>query len=1057
LIVTSSASLTVPLVLAGAFGTFLLFVVLGLGALAVTAALDRVLGKERALLLYAVALLVFTWVVLKDRAAVGSDPIVRQDTVLAQAAAKREMRPNLLARPPFQGTGDDERRNGFARVTDTRPLPPVELELPPEVSLDFPLPPTVPGPGPAARRLLRGPLPELSTHETSSPLEVTPIRFDDYQLKPDDVYDVVEKDGRPLYVAIVALNGVRASDPSFKGLLRQLVAGEDADRLQVEWAMIGSAEQAMKGGLDPAVVAKRSQGNRSTDPAKRFDRWILKRTVENLYAEALRQELGSENLEAVKDVSRLMRAAQRMADVGATGKEGGAGWTHAVRILERAFAVSRESQTPEAQAEVLVALIHAYRAVKDEQAALRALTAYAQAMPTRSQPWVWLGDLALQSLGLPDEALLYYAKARSIDPQSEAVALGEGDAFTQLGRHKDAAAAYARAGGGFAAQVRKSEAALRLGELSQARSAADAALSSQPDHPRALLARGGVLYAQGDLAGARGAFSMAAASTAENAVWRAQALYDLGLTAWRLGETRAALGAFDACEAALKLGASPGRSDDEMVSPSLGRALVALALKAPDPASEASAGAGEATPAVSAPLAITREQVGSYLSAARDEARRVSYLEHVAGVLASQQGNTAAAIRSLRRALVLAPDSTELDGWLAVNHLRWGFATAGRAAASGEGAGPAADEAQTVERVLAMPSGEHFAAAVAFAVRAAESDLVDPKAFRAQLRECWVRLQAEHLSPRRRFEAAREAAEKVLKRSDLREQPAALCMRAFASYRLGGDEMYDSCQQDLGLVLDKVPEEPVGPWTPWRRYAEATLARVKHWRSLEEKVVSFEGLTQLTKEWLTFEKGGVRVRLEGGLLTFEGKAEKDGSVLEPIAAVVNQTLFDKAQFEELRLKIRIPATQEGSAANNIVFGIGVQGTTSTSGQGAAGVAPRHPGISIFYDKARVAARVGTGRQNAWKDGEVHRKREDDGAERPWPSGEWVDVRIVREDAKEGVMAIYLGGDQFPVVSDHVSGFKGVSGKAELWIGGWSASATPYEVQLKDIRIVRKKK
>lgn len=1055
---TLVASLAAPLVIAGAFGTFLLFVLLGLGALAVTAALDRTLGKERALLLYAVALLAFTWLVLKDSAQVGGEPPVRHDTVLAPIAAKREMRANLLARPAFEGTGEDDRRNGFERSTDTRPLPPIELELPPEIPLDFPLPPTVPGPGPGARRLLRGPLPELSDKETSTPLEVAPIQFETYQVKPEDVYDMVEINGRPHYIAVVALNGKRASDAEFKGLLRQLVSGEDPDRLEVEWASIGSAEQAVKGGLDESSVAKRSQGNRSTDPAKRFERWTLKRTVENLYAEALRQELGSENLGSVKDVSRLMRAAQRMAEVGRTGKEGGAGWTHAVRILERAWEVSRESQTAEAQADVLVALIQGYRSVKDEQAALRALTAYAAAMPTRSQPWVWLGDLALTSLGLPDEALLYYAKARSIEPQSEAVALGEGDALTQLGRYKEAAAAYGRAGSGFEAQVRKSEAALRLGELSQARSAADAALSQQSSAPRALLARGAALYAQGDLAGARGAFSMAAASTAESAVWRAQALYNLGLTSWRLGETRAALGAFDACEAALRLGASPGRSDDEMVSPSLGRALVALALKPADATSDASAGGGEATPAVAAPLPVSREQVGSYLSAARDEARRVSYLEHISGVLATQQSNTAAAIRSLRRALVLAPDSTELDGWLAINHLRWGFVTTGRAAsADEEGSKPSADEAQTVERVLAMSSSEQFEAAVAFAVRASETDLADPKAFRAQLREAWVRLQAEHLSPRKRFEAAREAAERVLKRSDLREQPAALCMRAYASYRLGGDELYDSCQQDLGLVLDKVPAEPVAAWTPWRTYAEATLAKVKHWRALEEKVVSFEGLTQLTKEWLTFEKGGVRVRLEGGLLTYEGKAEKDGTVLEPVVVVLNQTLFDKATFEELRMRVRIPATQEGTATNNIVFGVGVQGTTSTSGAGAAGVAPRHPGISVYYDKARVAARVGTGRHATWKDGEVHRVRSESGAERPWPAGEWVDVRIVREDAKEGVMAIYLGGDEVPVVSDFVSGFKGVSGKAELWIGGWSASTTPYEVQVKDIRIVRLKK
>ena len=49
-------------VLAGAFGTFALFLLLGLGALAVTALLDRSLGKERALFGYAALLLLLTFV-----------------------------------------------------------------------------------------------------------------------------------------------------------------------------------------------------------------------------------------------------------------------------------------------------------------------------------------------------------------------------------------------------------------------------------------------------------------------------------------------------------------------------------------------------------------------------------------------------------------------------------------------------------------------------------------------------------------------------------------------------------------------------------------------------------------------------------------------------------------------------------------------------------------------------------------------------------------------------------------------------------------------------------
>jgi tetratricopeptide (TPR) repeat protein len=1053
------------LVLAGAFGTFMLFVLLGLGALVATAALDRAMGKERALLLYAVVVLLFTMFVLKDKADDAGTPQPRADSVLQNVVGKRVLAPNPLAHPAF-GSPGEERRNPYARQTDTRPLPPIEIDLPPEIPLDFPLPPTVPGLAPPARRVLRGTLPVLDPADASLPIDVAAIAFEEYKPTPEDVYDWVDNGGKQTFVAIVAINGLRRGQDGYRALERQLAGGEGLDKLQVEWSLIGTAEQATKAGLDPASVAKKSKGNRSTDPGSRWPLWSLKRSVENLYEQAVRLRLGIEPVDQTMNLRGLLEAAKEMATIGRTGKEDREGWRRAVVLLERARVVAEKAHPPEVQAEVLMALVEAYQALKDEQAALRSLTAFAKTVPTRAEPWVRLGELALHSLGLPEQALAYLEKARAIEQNNERVALGQGDAYTLLGRDRDALAAYARAGSSFESQVRRSEASLRLGEVAPARQAAEAALGLKPDHPRALIARGAALYAAGDLAGAKGSFAMAGTSTAESGVWRAQALYDLGLTCWRLGETRAAVGAFTACEAALRLGASPGRRDDETVSPSLGRALVALALKPPAPV-DPNAPAGEPVATPPPPLDVARESIGEYLSAARDEAARTSYLEHVAGALATSQGNTAAAIRALRRALVLAPDASELDGWLAINHLRWGIETAGRPASAEpvEASGALMqDENARLEAVLAQPAAVHHEAAVAFATRAALADGVSTKDIASTLREAWVRLQAQHLTARQRFESARATTERILKRSEVRdfiEQPAALSMRAYAAYRLGGDENYDSCQQDLNAVLAKVKDDKAEPWYTWREWAQKTLDRVKHWRSLEEKLVSFEGVSELTKEWSTDQSSEVSVEPdgEGGVLAFEGKAKQDGSITDPTAVALNQNLFDKATFVELRLKLRIPMKQaDGSRANNITFGVGVQGATSVTGNNVGGVPARHPGFTLLYDKGNVAARIGTGLDPEFKDGEVKRVRDKtSGKELEWPTEEWVEVRIVREDAKEGLISVYLGNDPEPVLRDKVSGFKGVSGKAELWIGGFSPGAMPYDVQVKDIRIVRTKK
>lgn len=1061
------------LLIAGGFTTFLLFIALGVGALAFTALLDKALGKERALLVYALLLLGLTAFLLRARADDPGAVKPRTDPVLKDLPKGRTPTRDLTSRPAFVGT-DEERRDAFERWSDTRPLAPVVVKVPPAIELEFPFPPTVPGLAPAARRPLRGVLPALPEDDTSTPLRVTPITFSEYVVKAEDLFDWHDTPSGRNYVSIVSINGVRASEPGFAPLRAQLLAGENLDRLELELANIGGEAQAAK-VLNPAAAAKASKQNRFTRKASEFSGWKVRRSVQNLYEEQLRSFLGGEALEASRNVRGMLEAARVLEGVGASGKEQGEGWRKAVLLLERAYAVAQETLSPAERAEILVRLISGYRALNDEQAVLRALAAYAQAAPTSAQPRVWMGDLALRTLGLPEEALRHYGEARQLDPGSEGAALGQGDALTVLGRHKEAQQAYEKAGPSFEAQVRRAEAALRLGDLARAQSAADAALAQSNEAPRALLVRGAVQYAKGDLAAAKAAFEAAAASTAENGVWRAQAFYNLGLTCWRLAQTRAAVGAFEGCDAALRMGASPSRLPDETVSPALGRALVAYTLKpreaeaAAPPAAPAEAAApAEGAPAAE-PLSVRRDALGEYLAAARDEARRLSYREHVAGLLATQQGDTAGAIKSLRRALVMAPDATELDGWLALNHLRWAFARAARPDASGLVSETTRDpEERALDALLAQDAAAHFEAAVTFAARASATDAAaDSRAVLAMLRETWVRLQAEHLSPRKRFEAAEAAADRVLAKSEHREHPAALCMRAFARYRLGGDPLdttaesnYNKCQNDLNLVLAKVPDKEGVPWAAWRAYAVETLERVKHWRSLEEKVVSFEGLTQLTKEWQgDVAKGtGVSPGLDEGRIVFKGSVGKDGTITEPTVVLKNEQLFEKNTFESVSLKIRIPSQQDGRAVNKLIaFGVAVQGTTPVAGAGAGGIQGRHPGIGLFFDSGLMAARVGTGLAQTYREGGMVRVRNEQNAERPWPAGEWVEVRIVREDAKEGRLSLYVNDEEVAVLSDRVSGFRGVSGKAELWIGGWSAQAEQFHVEVKDIRIVRTRK
>jgi tetratricopeptide (TPR) repeat protein len=418
------------------------------------------------------------------------------------------------------------------------------------------------------------------------------------------------------------------------------------------------------------------------------------------------------------------------------------------------------------------------------------------------------------------------------------------------------------------------------------------------------------------------------------------------------------------------------------------------------------------------------------LQRARQEAPRVAYHDMLAGMLAADPavGNFAAAVRAFDRALSMSRDYPELDGWLARTRLGLGEQALGAGTPIAEAA-------------------SDFEAAVAFATRASRTEgAQDPSAFSAQLRESWIRTRARHLAARARYESARAVADRVLSRID-REQPAALALRAYANYYLAD---YDQCIRDFQAVLEKVPEGE-GPWQAWRAYSEETLAAVKHWRSLEEKTIDFSG--GLTEDWRVDESGGVKVLVEGGELVFRQAAKADGSLETPTVQVTNETLFDTGRFEEIRFQIRIPPRDpRGSAVNNVTFGLQAQRS------GRRGGLQRQAGVGIFYDRGKVAVRFGQGREEAWKDGELHRVV----PEVDWPADGWVGVRIVRTDREKGTLAIYLDPDPTdgveptePVATDEVGGFKENSGgKSELWLGGYATQAQPFDVAVRDIRIVR---
>ncbi len=1004
--------------LAAAFLTFVGFLFAGLLALVITAALDKQIGKEKALLLWSGVLLLFTlWQCTPEpvsvRARVDTDAKVPSPDVL-EAQGDPFHRPDLPAHLD---------RNPFQKHSDTRGLDPIALEEPPWLPLELQLPPTIPGPAPGARYLLQGTLPQMQPGDGSTIPDIAAPEFHDYQPVVDDVYDSAITTGGKQYVYIrkIRQGGTwyDENDPHFEDLkwmlARQSQGWEDLD---VEAAFVGGAETASK-LLSPTDVLKAKNRNFSDVEPGRFQ-WVLRRTVDNLYTEALRKHGLDRDLSATNDVSALRAAAHDMAEIGKTGKELQEGWRRAVELLQRALQIAREKGVPAMRAEILQEIIAAYEALRDEEAMMRALAEYARISPTRPEPWLWLGQLHLNRLALPVMAQQYFQAALERSARSQAAQLGEGDALSAIGRHAAARDAYARAGTGYDAKVRQAEALLRLGDLPGASAAAQAALSERED-ARALLAHGAVLYTQGDVEKARNAFEQAATGHSDEASrLRAQACYDLGLACWRLGQADAALQAFEGCETALRYGADPARFPDETVSPSFGRALLHLA-------------AGH------------QDEFLASMQEAGEEAPFVTYHAALAGMIASQAGNDAVAVRSFENALHLPGGYPELDGWIARTRLD----LARQALAAGTPAEEAAAD---------------FEAAVAYAARATRRETQrDRKAYRSALRECWVRLHAANLPARRRFTNARAVADQILKLTDP-EQPGALTLRGYCNFHLAAldsveatlNDLYSEAIRDFQAVKDKVPPEDQGEWAAWRDYASRNLEAVKHWMNLEEKTVAFEG-TDLPPGWETKEDRGVKVRVEQGELMFEGTARQDGSDLDPTVQAWSEDLFKLGTFEEARMLVRIPTRDARGVSKNIVsFGIEVQ----RQGGRTRGTGGRPVGIGLYYDRGKVAVRIGGGRDETYKTGEPRRLV----PETAWPSDQWVEIRIVREDEDEGRIALYLDpkpddgiAPDSPTVEDIVGSFKG-SGRssARLLLTGWSTQAQDFDVQVKDIRVIRRR-
>jgi len=1022
------------LIAAGFFSTFLLFLAFGLGALAVTAALDKALGKEKALLLYVVGVVALTWLLLRPtpppavrpkpetlRLPPANDP-TRAVKVVDQPFSRDPLRADD---PSGRDTKPWSARNPFQPLSDTNSLPPERMDEPPGVGLPFPLPPTIPGLGAEAGRAYRGAVPAVKMQDGSKLPDVPADGFSPYVSKPEDVFDWVQQGATRQYVYIKEIDGFGERKPEYETRKWILAAGEAPpgwekawDAIQVTYAMIGSEEAARKIASDSVQVRRAKSLNVVTSPAEKKT-WRLRRTVANQFAEACRAQ-GSPRPEDLQ-VDGLRSVAATMAGIGQTGKEDGEGWRRAVAVLD--IALEKCARPPARNpTDVLLPLLEAHRALHDETATLRTLARYLEANAGgngAADGAAWLGDLFLRRLLLPQRALELYDHALSVQPSLRGALEGRGDARSSLGDHKAALKDYqaAREAGGRAeGAIREAEALLRLGRLGEARTAADAALSASSFDPRALLVKGAIQYASGDVQGARDTFAQACALPGDGPagvaarLHRAEALYDLGLAELRLGHGDAAQGAFEAADAALRAGAGRGRSPAETVCPELGRALLQLGLGNVEEAKDA-------------------------LDRARDLAPSLSYVEVLSGWIAFQRKDFGTAKARFDAALRLDPSLVELDPWLSEARLRIA-------------------QAAVKEGIPPSERTEDFEAAIQLAERAAVREAaVDPKSADYAIRLALVQLSAVHLSERIRFTAAHDTAQAVLAKISAQERRA-LAISGFCKYRLGvGDpENYGKCLNDFDAVLRQknVPADD-----PWMVYVQDSRKRVVRWLDLREKVVGF-GEAKLSNDWQTNESQGVKVGPFQGWLRFEDGvaarpgATADGSEKDPTVWARTKSLFGKDTLESVEAWVKIPKTSRtGDPTNRVVtFGVVIQPSSGTRGSLA-----KSQGIGVFYDQGTVALRVGGGSDPLYKDGNLT-KVQRDGKDMEWPddpSGLGTLVSVERVD-DDGTIVVRVGTTE--VLRDRLPFFKRQKSDLELWLGGWSTTAQRWDIAVDRIRVVR---
>lgn len=1037
------------ILLAGFFGSFLLYLALGLLALLATSALDKLLGKERALLVYVIGVLGLTWA-LKPSMPPPLRPVPAALVFQSQrndptVAVKATIDP--FARDPLGLRGE---RNAFQEMSDTSPLPPERLAEPPGVPMAFPFPPTVPGVGFASRYRYRGDLPLTAAPAAAAPgdspapgaagsggdgkpaataagmPDVPADGFFSYVETAEDVYDWMTDGGQKVFVFLRGIDEAKHNSPEFNdpasGLKWMLEGGEAPPGSQKVWAdlsvsfsYVGSEADAKK-KLDPRSQTKVKQSPPTSIAASKHETWHLRNTIDNMYVRACRKQ-GRPRAEDLS-VDQMKAVAAEMARVGESGKENGKGWDKAIDVLKLALSKCKQPPTRDAT-DVLLAMIDAYRARQNERDLVATLTEYmasATASAARSDASRWLGDVLLSRLRLAERAVELYDRALTGQPGAKSLE-GRGDAKSYLGLHAEALKDYreaSTAGARGTAAVKEAEALLRMGKLAEAMTAAQAALGAGAFDPRALLVKGAVQYAEGDVQAAGDTFRQICVLPSDDATrrHRAEALYDLGLCEWRLGHTATAGAAFDAVEAALRRGSSRGRNPDESVSPELGRALIQL-----------SAGnVGEAHDA---------------LDRARDLAPGIAYVEFLAGWIASNRRDAAEARARFESALALAPDLFELDGWLAETRLR------GAEAAVLEGS----------------PPGDHvadFEAAARYAERATARELeANPKNTDFAVREALVRLRQQQLSERKRFEAALKTATDILAKA--REERRALAIRGYCNYRLGvGEpEKYGECLRNFQSIVDL----PAPPNDALKAYAQLSLDTVKRWQALEEKSVEFAE-TKLSTEWEAGQSHGIRVSPDDGWLVIKDltkdAATDDGTETDPTAFVRTKKLVGKDSLELVQAWIRVPKKDaNGNEANNILVGLVLQPPSQAKGGLVKG-----QGIGVFYDKGRISVKVTGGNDNYYKDGMVKRAKRDTAnpasAEFDWPEdkdGRGVLVEIERKSA-DGDMSVRVGGQE--IVADRIATFRRSKGDLELWIGGWSTRAQNWNVGIDRVRVVRRK-